>query len=556
MKIYKKLISFLLIACMLLTCTTACDNSGNKEEKDMTTENFVKTFAKRTPPVIEKAAEVTPTAEDFTVSNVFSNNMVLQRDEYIRIWGTADAEQKGKTICAEFMGLKGSAEIDENGDWLITLDGTLPACTEKGNSLRVYSSTKEKVFNDVLVGDVYMVLGQSNAAQTVQDVLNGYKNAPNYTPPFSADDINNDDNIRIISNNPKHGNALKQDGSTFMETKVYNKSGWRAPASNNYAKNCSAIGYFFAKQLTNATKNEIPVGIIDVSLAATVLAAFMTPDVAEKLGVDNFNKGQNAYMADSILGLQRSRIMYNQYLHPFMNCSISGIIWYQGESDAKEPLQSSYVTNFITLMEAYRKEINQNFRDYPIFIMEFPACFANAATYGYIDFGGVRANMGTIPSQLPNSHFIVTSDLWKDSSYADAAHTYCKWEMATRVLGTVLPLFYGEYASSAVDTTAGPVYVSKKVISDTEAELSFAYAGEGLKTADDSYCKGFEVRTSSGWLPASEVTLDGSKVTVSHTEAFNAIRYHATTQETFPENINVCNSAGIPMAAFTVYLNK
>ena len=54
-------------------------------------------------------------ASAFTVSQVFSSNMVVQRDECVRVWGWADESENGKKVSATFMGYKADALI-ENGE--------------------------------------------------------------------------------------------------------------------------------------------------------------------------------------------------------------------------------------------------------------------------------------------------------------------------------------------------------------------------------------------------------------------------------------------------------
>lgn len=225
--------------------------------------------------------------------------MVLQRDEYIRIWGWAK-EQDGQTICAEFMGLKGSAVI-QDGAWLITLDGTLGASSAKGNTLRVYSKTQEKTYDDVLVGDVYMVIGQSNAAYVVNNFLEDAAKDAEFNKQFTKDDITNNDNIRVIRNNigdiPGSTN-----GTVKLAKNVNHTRGWELPSKAGL--NTSALGYFFAKQIINKTNNEIPVGIIECSAAGCVMAAFMSPEAAEICNVDTYSEKQKGYYAESAIGMR------------------------------------------------------------------------------------------------------------------------------------------------------------------------------------------------------------------------------------------------------------
>ena len=90
----------------------------------------------------------------FKVSKVFGNDMVLQRDEVVRVWGWSDEE--GGTVAVDFKGLRGSAVVAD-GEWTVTLDGTLPADTTPADLTVTAPDGGETVFTGVLVGDVYLV---------------------------------------------------------------------------------------------------------------------------------------------------------------------------------------------------------------------------------------------------------------------------------------------------------------------------------------------------------------------------------------------------------------
>ena len=547
MKFLRRFPVFLLLLAMIASvffgCTADSEDLHNKE--DLTVN-----YAKRTAPVIEKAEEVSPTAEKFTVSRVFSDDMVLQRDEYIRIWGWAK-EQDGQTICAEFMGLKGSAVI-QDGAWLITLDGTLGASSAKGNTLRVYSKTQEKTYDDVLVGDVYMVIGQSNAAYVVNNFLEDAAKDAEFNKQFTKDDITNNDNIRVIRNNigdiPGSTN-----GTVKLAKNVNHTRGWELPSKAGL--NTSALGYFFAKQIINKTNNEIPVGIIECSAAGCVMAAFMSPEAAEICNVDTYSEKQKGYYAESAIGMQQSRVMFNQCINPFMQYTISGILWYQGESDMTESLSAVYPENFKTLITDYRDKIDQNYHDFPVFIVELPTEYMQPADFtgeiwAYMDVGSVRSYMGNIPSILENAFIAVSSDLWKNKEYWNSLHPYCKWPMADRITNMALPLLYGDYTEDCIEDTAGPIFVKADIKSETAVDLYFTHVGDALKVEGDSEPKGFEIRVNDIWITPEKVSVSGSKISVSHGSAFTAIRYNGITTASFPEELNVCNSVGIPLAAF------
>lgn len=504
----------------------------------------------RTAPDIPKAEEVTPTAGEFSVSRAFGKNMVLQRDDYIRIWGTAEG-QDGKTVCAEFKGLKGSATV-ENGRFLITLDGTLAASAETGHSLRVYSATQEKVFTDVLVGDVYLVLGQSNAAYTVSNHLGDVKNDDEFNQDFTAKDITNSDNIRIIRNGL--GDPMtKGDPTSELAEDVQHKRGWQMPKSGAPAS--SAIGYFFAKQLIAQTNNEIPIGLIECTASGYQLAAFLSAEAAEACGADSYDQKKGGYYSNSVNGMLQSRFMFNQYIYPFLHFTFSGILWYQGESDAPASLAGQYAENFAVMIRDYRDKIDQHYRDFPVYIIELPpeyrapAGWDSKKAWAYINVGSVRSYMGNIPGMLPNAFPVSTSDLWKKTDYWNSLHPYCKWPMAKRAAALAMTILYRDYSDSKMEYVCAPFFRECVSFSGQEAVLRFACVGDGLTLAGET-ARGFEVYVGEEWVAPDSVQVSGDTVTVSHSAAFSRVRYNGSTSFSYPETVNAGSSTGIPMTAF------
>ena len=88
-----------------------------------------------------------------TASSFFSDGMMLQRDRPVPVWGTA---APGERVEASFGGKSASATADAKGNWCVTLPA-FPA-SDKGRDLKVGSRT----FKNIIVGDVYIVGGQSN----------------------------------------------------------------------------------------------------------------------------------------------------------------------------------------------------------------------------------------------------------------------------------------------------------------------------------------------------------------------------------------------------------
>ena len=98
-------------------------------------------------------------ADGFSVSNVFSSDMIVQRGENIRIWGWADESQNGRRISGAFMGMTADAVIS-GGEWELVFPPVEEPVADAGHDMRIFTDRTETVFSDVLVGDVYIVTGQ------------------------------------------------------------------------------------------------------------------------------------------------------------------------------------------------------------------------------------------------------------------------------------------------------------------------------------------------------------------------------------------------------------
>ena len=93
---------------------------------------------------------------DLKVDQLFSDNMVLQRDMDVKVFGMADP---GAEVCVEFNGRKVAGKADAGGKWLITLK---PMEASVGPlEMKVSSQANSFVFKNIAVGDVWVCSGQS-----------------------------------------------------------------------------------------------------------------------------------------------------------------------------------------------------------------------------------------------------------------------------------------------------------------------------------------------------------------------------------------------------------
>ncbi len=501
-----------------------------------------------------------PYAADFSVSNVFSNDMVVQRNEHIRVWGTAPESENGKKISGEFKGMFAEALI-EDGKWTLTFGARMEASAEMGHTMKLYTDKKAVEFTDVLVGDVYMVIGQSNVAYG----MNEHWAANNTDDKAGKNVIDDNAPIRIHYNSLNQVTGYPQRGTEEVCDEVRNGSVWQKATLANIGR-FSAIGYLFAYNYVDITDASVPVGVIEIDGNGQPLGAFMPNEVAEACKTDRFNSSKGYYVTTGV-NADWGRYMYNHYMNPFEKYAIAGVLWYQGESDFQVANARVFAQNFSALMTYMRGTHNLVNKDFPVYFIEFPTNYqqpsdfkpsANAPMWAAMDVGLIRAVMGSIPQILPNSYQVVSSDLWLDDTFWNTLHPNCKFEQGQRAAKLVAAL----QGIGKKEAAAGPILVSVEWDeSGKKAILTYENVGEGLKTSDGGTdVKGFALASSSYGLTQDQgsnivATITApNQITLESKRSFTGIAYNSVFWNVYGEQINLCNSEGVPAGA-TLFFN-
>lgn len=490
-------------------------------------------------------------ASAFTVSQVFSSDMVVQRNECIRVWGWAEESENGKKVTATFMGEKADALI-ENGEWEIIFYQRYEACKELGNDLVVHGvEGVEYVFEDILIGDVFMVVGQSN----VQYSIDGYLSAENELK-WTTDQLSEDSIIRFNYNSNTQSGAYPERGSDEVVKDAISGYGWVKPDANNFGA-LSAIGYFIAHQVTELTNNGIPVGISQFSASGRPLSVFMPNELAETLGSDRFDETKNIYVDNHYANVE-ARYMYNHFMYAYERMPIAGVVWYQGEAESNPALSTVYAERFTALMEYMRSTHNIVNKEFPVFYVEFPSVYKVEGSGQYLDTGRIRAESCMIPQYLSNSYIAVCSDLWDDTENDNNIHPYCKYEQAERVSALMNAVIYG---GATMEEAAGPILESYEMSDDNKTlVIKFKNVGEGLKLSDGSTeLLGFGAIQKNNTV-SDRIVLDvkitgKDTVTVTSTKQFSGVAYNYIAGNFFGTDVNLCDSDGTPAHAFWIYID-
>ena len=500
-------------------------------------------------------------ASSFTVSNVFDSNMVVQRNEYVRVWGWADESENGKKVSATFMGKRADALI-ENGEWEIVFRQKFAANTSLGNDLVVFSGDDTKyVFENILIGDVFMVIGQSNVQYNMGAYL---ANEPELK--WTKELLKEDSIIRYNYNSNTQSEGYPVRGTVDVCVDAINDFGWVKPDESNIDQ-LSAIGYFIAHQIAELTENQIPVGISQFSANGRPLSVFLPNHLAEQYESDRLSKitvningeseEREIYVDPNFSSVVEARYMYNHYLNPFERMPIAGIVWYQGEAESKIELSSVYVERFTALIEYMRSTHNLVNKEFPVFFVEYPSVYKVEGSDNYLDTGRIRANIGMIPNSLSNSYVAVCSDLWDDTKNDNNIHPYCKYEQAERVTDLMQAVIYG---TKTLDEATGPILESYELSSNRKTlTLKFSNYGEGLTTCDGGtsvigFCGLTNKNDITAKIDVTATITAPDTITITFSKASCGVAYNCVAANFFGVDVNLCDSYGNPAKGIWIFV--
>jgi len=198
---------------------------------------------------------------------IFSDNMVLQRDIKIPIWGKAVPEVK---VAVKFNGQKKITFADKEGNWKIYLSPISVGCNPQKMSIE---SGKCKVaFTNILVGDVWLCSGQSNMEFPLIQADEGKK--------IVAEATNT--NIRVF----------QADRHNFKPYECDNCSGSWKVSSPKAVEDFTAVGYLYGLELYKKIK--VPIGLIEADYGGTEIEAWMNSEDLKKWPV--YHKNLNRYV--------------------------------------------------------------------------------------------------------------------------------------------------------------------------------------------------------------------------------------------------------------------
>jgi sialate O-acetylesterase len=307
---------------------------------------------------------------------IFSDNMVLQQQSAVAIWGWAKPNA-GVSVTTSWNKKSYSARSDGKGYWKLTVQ--TPAASYTPYTLTA-SDGKAVVLKNILIGEVWVCSGQSN----MEMPMKGFGNQPIEGGPDAI----------IHSNNPgiRCFTVEKTSKAAPQEDCV---GSWEV-ANAQTVPGFTATGYFFGRLLNQAL--DVPVGLIHTSWGGSRIEAWMTPESLKEIP----EKPIPASDADIKVQNGTATVLYNGMLHPIVGYGIRGAVWYQGESNREEP--ALYVTMFDKMVREWRNLWGAG---------EFPFYYCQIAPYRYgggLNSGFIREAQAKGLTTTPNTGMAVLMD--------------------------------------------------------------------------------------------------------------------------------------------------
>ncbi len=350
------------------------------------------------------AACALPLFAKIELATPFSDGVVLQRERPVPVWGKA---APGKKVVVSFAGATVEATAAGDGAWMAKLP-SMPASKES-RVLRVAecepgllwdTETDVAEVRDVLVGEVWMCSGQSNADCPI------WGDSPRYRDGWGA--------MMLTSVNKPFVRLVKTPLVATTTPRTGYKAAWMKMTPQMW-QTCkkgrrmpSAMGYYYALELANAL--DVPVGIVDSSWGGTNIDAW-TPR-SGYAGLSGFDVERDWKMIEQKDWTdankrrpisryhQQPSVLWNGLVAAYAPMACRGFIWYQGCANAWE--YARYADKMHALYNGWSKEFqNPDLKLY----------FVQLAPWGYADIAKIQMAQAKFAAEEPNAAMVVINDV-------------------------------------------------------------------------------------------------------------------------------------------------
>jgi sialate O-acetylesterase len=461
--------------------------------------------------------------DSLMLADALQSNMVIQQNKPFKVWGQAKAGEKVQ-VSADWAASPVEVVADQAGHFLaIVMVPEAKAGDFSSRTLTISAGDERMVLSNLLIGDVWICSGQSNMQFAVKEMVGAEQVLASADQP----------GIRLLN---VHLNFSDQPIQTF-------KGEWRECSPESVSE-FSAVGYSFGKKLNEELN--IPIGLIFTGIGASAVQAYIPKEDLANDSLLNttylepyLNDPKSKERIDGGFSFEkvvRPYLLYNAIIHPLVNISLRGFIWYQGEANHRE--RESYIRATQTMIKSWRRNFAQG--QLPFYYVQI-APFNHGQEDPTLTFDAYFREAQEKVSSLNNTYMMSSMDVGEEGDI----HPKNKRPVGERLAAVALNREYNRldvaYRGPRMDEV---IFKKGKALVYFEAGT----IGGGLRTNDGEAPKFFYVAGKDRVFHPAEASIKGDHILVESktVKDIYALRYAFSN---YPVT-NLENKEGFPAHPF------
>lgn len=446
------------------------------------------------------------------IPSAIGDNMVLQQNSTVNIWGYAKPKSKVSVACDWIAGKPTTVKADAEGVWIVPV--AVPAASFNPHTVTIKSGKQVVTLKNILFGEVWLCAGQSNMEWPVRKTLDMKSQLEGKL----------NTNIRLLCTGRISAETPQRD----IPVQEGKNTKWAVCNAEDLAQ-FSAVGYGFGKELQEALG--VPVGLVDASYGGTYVEGWMKREVIDsdaKILKDCTKIKHKVWKG-------KESHLYNANIYPIRHNSFAGVIWYQGCANVSSSPRG-YAHSLEVLINSWREEFNNP--TMPFYIVQLVP-----HTYAGIKGAQLRESQEKVARRVEHCEIVGTMD---QLDIPGDIHPRYKADVAHRLAQTAL----GEHYGKNVGIFRHPSYKGMTVEGNA-IRVSLNHVPKGLKA--EGRINGFQLGVTDPQnekrlkFYVAEAKIEGKEivVTAEGVTAPKAVRY------CFNEDVgNVFSVEGLPLLPF------
>ena len=525
--------------------------------------------------ITENYIQATFTLTDYIKTrNIYEDNMLLQRNKPAYIDGVC---QNINSATAYLYKNEDTAPIQtktvtvDGNEWNVTFDAVSDyTATYK---IVIDGDNGSTQMNNVLFGDVFLFTGQSNMWKEVSY----YKNTDSdYTQANVEKHLT--DKIRVM-----YTKGSGTYGDTDLQYDAKSKDNWRDFSTYANVSPLPAAVFSAATEIYENNDN-IPIGVIANAYPGSYISCWFP-----NMDIDSCNTNRNKSFVE--------RNWYNGRIYPIRNLKLSGIFWYQGESDAasaysEEHASSGYPTEQYAYYKHMLKTLIDDWRNLfgdeklPFYWVQLTRLGSGTTDENNPDIGSdpettvkkAQTDVYLEAEDKTNLGVIGTLDLYgryerpetaNNANCRDDIHPGQKWLVGGRMANYALRDIYGKGVS-----VSGPMPKSAKVVGNTvtvafdcTGKLSLMPKTQYADTTTDEKITNGEIAPDKlnefrlagedkVWYAADAEIASDNTVSVTSADVSSPKYVSYAAKNDYPEAPNLTDDTGLPSYVFEIAVDE